>query len=110
MFRFEDTKHSRNWNADYIGNWYSNDGFENPGDETGDLIDLSAIDADTTTEGNQAFTFGDKGEKGSVWVVKKWGELQVRANTDDDNDFELLIYIYNNGTSASDFTAADFIL
>jgi Ca2+-binding RTX toxin-like protein len=78
-----------------------------------DKIDLSAIDADETTEGNQAFTF-----VGEATFSNKAGELRssrvddktslVEGDTDGDGfaDFAILVTV----NSAQPLTATDFIL
>jgi Ca2+-binding RTX toxin-like protein len=77
-----------------------------------DKIDLSAIDADETTEGNQAFTF-----VGEASFSSKAGELRssriddktslVEGDTDGDGvaDFAILVTV----NSAQPLTATDFI-
>ncbi|HEY0012047.1 MAG TPA: hypothetical protein VGB79_04255 [Allosphingosinicella sp.] len=81
----------------------------------GDLIDLSRIDADIETEGDQAFTFvggaafsGQNGELrfenislgGPVWMV------QGDTNGDGVSDFEVILVI----NPADPITASDFLL
>lgn len=80
--------------------------FQGAGAAIGDLIDVTAIDADTTVSGNQAFTFGSTG-KGGLWLVNVGEDTVVRANVDGGAaDFEILIS--DGAINASAYTAADF--
>lgn len=84
-------------------------GFEGAGAATGDLIDLSGIDANGSAEGNQSFEFGGAGA-GQVRVVNGGGVSILLANTDADAAAELRIVIEDYGTRAAAYTADDFIL
>jgi serralysin len=79
----------------------------------GDRIDLRAIDADTTRDGNQAFAFGGTG-KGHVWTAAAGsGRTWVYANTDADNAAELAVLLHDDSyetTRPGDYIAADFFL
>ncbi len=73
---------------------------------TGDKIDLSGVDADTTLAGNQVFTFvgsnifsGDAGE-----LRYQFGSLQVDADGDGQTDFGISL------TGSPTLIATDFIL
>ncbi|HEY0012289.1 MAG TPA: Calx-beta domain-containing protein [Allosphingosinicella sp.] len=79
----------------------------------GDLVDLSRIDTDTETEGDQAFTFigeaafsGEKGElryqneAGNIWKV------QGDVNGDGVADLEFLMVV----TDGDPITVSDFML
>ena len=76
----------------------------------GDKIGLKAIDADTTTKGNQAFEFiGTKafsGDAGELRYVKKVGHTIVYADVNGDrkSDFSILI------DASLTLKATDFIL
>lgn len=111
IFVFSDVEHSTPKNADSI---YK---FDKPGDKAGDLIDLSAIDGDSTTSGKQDLVFdaGASGEIGTVWLEnstkKNDSSIYIYANTDGGDEAELVVRLYNyTGDDASDYTAEDFIL
>lgn len=76
----------------------------------GDRIDLSAIDADPASAGNQAFTFRGTGAftaaAGEVRYSVSGGDVIVRIDTDGDNASEMVILV--KGLTA--LSAADFIL
>ncbi|TPE47872.1 M10 family metallopeptidase C-terminal domain-containing protein [Amaricoccus solimangrovi] len=84
--------------------------FEGAGAATGDTIDLSAIDADTETAGDQAFVFGTAKGKGSLWVVESGDVTHLRGNTDSDTDFEFALEIHDQTVRASAYVAGDFVL
>ena len=86
------------------------DGFDGAGRAGGDVIDLSRIDAVEGTPGDQAFTFGDERGEGRVWAESSNGVTLIYGDTDDDADVDFLIRIADGGTTAADYTAADFIL
>ena len=70
-----------------------------------DVIDLSAIDADTSTTGDQAFTFaGTTATANSVWYETDGTDLHVYADVDGDAsaDFEIQL------DSVTSLTDADF--
>lgn len=85
--------------------------FEGAGSLAWDLIDLSAIDADTTTAADDAFTFNSV-QKGGLYIIDNLdGTLEIRLNTDADATPEMRITISGlTFGSASLFTATDFIL
>ncbi len=83
--------------------------FDAPGAGAGDLIDLSAIDANTLTTGNGAFTFGSTAT-GGLSLVSQGSSTLIRGNTDADAAFEFAILITDGATSHTSYTAADFIL
>lgn len=78
--------------------------------EQGDKIDLSRMDADVTTDGDQAFTFiGGKpftGEAGELRVLRTDGGRIVAGDVDGDGvqDFEIFV------ANATGFKGSDFIL
>ncbi|WP_372088196.1 type I secretion C-terminal target domain-containing protein (plasmid) [Tistrella mobilis] len=74
----------------------------------GDRIDLSEIDADRGTAGNQAFTFiaygAYSGTAGEVRIGPSDGGLVVAADTDGDKVSDLVIFLEGvHGLTASDF-------
>ena len=83
--------------------------FDAPGVGAGDVIDLSAIDADTLTTGNSAFTFGSTAT-GGLSLARQGTSTLVRGNTDADAAFEFAILITDGATAHTSYTAADFIL
>ncbi|WP_374301818.1 DUF4082 domain-containing protein [Paracoccus sp. (in: a-proteobacteria)] len=83
--------------------------FEGAGRSGGDVIDLRAIDADTTASGNQTFNFGDKG-KGGVWLLDDGGVTILHANTDGDTAAEVELFIHDNGVAAADYAPWDMLL
>jgi serralysin len=84
--------------------------FERPGAQTGDRIDLSAIDANTTAANDQAFAFGTATGKGRLWVANVGNQTVVRGNTDNDAAAEFELAIEDVRVTANQYTAADFIL
>ena len=75
------------------------------GEGSDDELDLSGIDADSTTEGNQAFTFNHSGSAsgtpGELWCVTTWiddatvsWEFFGDLDGDSSADFQLLIYTF----------------
>lgn len=65
-------------------------------EDTVDVLDLSGIDADTTTAGDQAFTyvfFEPTGTPGQLWARQENGHTYVWGDVDGDDvaDFELVI-------------------
>ncbi|MBB5224373.1 subtilisin family serine protease/subtilisin-like proprotein convertase family protein [Amaricoccus macauensis] len=83
--------------------------FDGAGAAAGDRIDLSAIDADISAAGDQAFVFGGTG-KGHVWCVDRGGITSILANIDNDPGADFRIDIYDGGIRATAYGAADFIL
>ncbi len=72
-----------------------------------DLIDLTALDADTAQAGNQAFAFSTSGAAAnSIWVVDTGADLMVQGdmNGDASADFEIQLMGINS------VTATDFLL
>lgn len=83
--------------------------FEAAGNNKGDLIDVSLIDADGALGLNNTFVFGSAG-LGGLSVIDAGTDTLVRLNTDNDAAFEVVILIADGGVLASSYTAADFIL
>lgn len=76
----------------------------------GDRIDLSSIDARTTTAGNQAFTFigtAEFGNKaGELRYLKKDGNTYIHGDVNGDSTIDFSIRL----DAAIDMRATDFIL
>ena len=75
----------------------------------GDIIDLSGIDADTITSGDQAFTFTDAfhGVAGELYVSQIGKTLfYVQGDTNGDSNVDFVLQV----TSPTALVAADFIL
>ncbi|MGO1076595.1 calcium-binding protein [Inquilinus sp. CA228] len=81
----------------------------NQGD--GDRVDLSAIDADTTAVGNQAFTFigaaAFSGQAGELRFLHIQGPDNIQGDVDGDGHADFRIDLYSDVLA---MTAADFIL
>ncbi|MCJ8054194.1 M10 family metallopeptidase C-terminal domain-containing protein [Shinella curvata] len=75
-----------------------------------DIIDLSAIDANTTKSGNQAFTFiksdGFHGKAGELRYEKKASDTYVYGDTDGDGKTNFVLHF----DDALTLTKADFLL
>jgi hypothetical protein len=89
--------------------------FDRTGATEGDLFDLSRIDADRTTPGDQTLIFGGGQGKGSVWVENDTAPdstaTLLYANVDDDADPEFLVRIFDGRANrASEYTEDDFAL
>ncbi|MGP3696597.1 calcium-binding protein [Rhodobacter sp. NSM] len=71
-----------------------------------DRIDLSGIDADTTTAGNQHLAFSNSARAHSVWVTDVGEDLVLRADVTGDRaaDFEIRL------TDVAAFGAGDLLL
>ena len=119
VFRFtrrSDSPFSMNphaWDGDTIAADGRTRAFEGAGRYGGDVIDLSAIDANTTLRGDQAFTFtGSRSQgPGSVWVQEGWGGdsiVYVQASSHDEP--AMMIRIADGGIAASLYFSGDFIL
>lgn len=70
-----------------------------------DKVDLHALDADTLTDGDQAFAFSNSGPAAnSIWVVDTGTDLIVRGDLNGNTtaDFEIQLMGINSVT-ASDF-------
>jgi hypothetical protein len=79
----------------------------------GDLLDLSGIDADSNTEGNQAFTFigsnaftDQAGQLRAGLVFGNTWLVEADVNGDGDADFQLVV----NVSDAHPLTSSDFLL
>ena len=88
--------------ADVIG-----DGPLGDGDQvwnSGDKIDLSAIDANAKIAGKQAFTFWSSASANSVWFDSSTSTVFADASGDTKADFAVVVIGVNS------LSAADFIL
>ena len=83
--------------------------FEGAGVSGGDRIDLSGIDANVRTSGNQAFVFGGTGI-GRVSFANSGTDSLLRCNIDADKAFEFELLIEDAGVLASAYKALDIIL
>ncbi|MEP1610625.1 MAG: Calx-beta domain-containing protein, partial [Roseobacter sp.] len=95
------------------------DGIDGVGSVGGDRIDLSSIDADVTSGGDQAFTFlgelttaqGLAAGPGALWVENVGNQTRVFGSIDNDGNIDLSIRINDGaGTTASDYFLGDFLL
>jgi Ca2+-binding RTX toxin-like protein len=82
--------------------------------ETGlDRLDLSAIDANTTLAGDQAFTLGSlaAGQAGRLQITTPAGQswTLVQADVDGDGAADLAVIVYG-ATGQAMLTAGDFVL
>lgn len=85
--------------------------FEGAGAAGGDRIDVSAIDANWSLAGNQAFVFGSSHDLGRLWAVDVGDVTHVRGNITGDAAPEFDLAINDGaGVHASDYAAVDFIL
>ena len=83
--------------------------FQGAGNAAGDLIDVKAVDANTTLSGDQTFVFGSTG-KGGLSLIDVGGNTLVRGNIDNSAAFEFELLIIDGTVGASAYTAADFVL
>lgn len=83
--------------------------FDGAGAAAGDLIDLSAIDANLTVAGDQAFVFGGR-SAGHLWAVDRGTTTTILANVDSDPGADFRLDILDGGVLAAAYGAADFIL
>jgi len=84
--------------------------FEAPGKGKGDIIDVSAIDADDSRGGNQPFIFGVE-RQGGLWLKDIGDVTVVHGNIDQDPTAEFVVYIHDGaGIRAEDYSRADFLL
>lgn len=96
------------------GSW---DAIEDPGRRGGDRISLGLIDADTGTDGDQAFVFATGydpdwlNQAGRLWVADVGSNTMVRGTIDAvaGYDFEIMI-VDGADVSAANYRSVDFIL
>lgn len=84
--------------------------FEGAGEAGGDVIDLSAIDANETLAGDQAFRVDWSKEAGSMLCFAAKGLSRLRAFTDDRKGADFALDIQDAGAFAASFTAQDLLL
>jgi serralysin len=84
-------------------------GFNAPGRPAGDLIDISALDADLGRSGNQAFTWGFS-DKGGLWFKNAGAVTLVQANMDSDRHADFALRIFDGDVRAGAYHANDFVL
>lgn len=88
--------------------------FDSPGTFVADVIDVSAIDADTTIEGNQAFVFIGTAAftgPGQIRVQAGGVDTLILFNTDADSSTEMEILSRDGSAYApEDYVASDFLL
>ena len=109
VFRFTSIFHSLLADPDEIG------GFDRAGGTAGDLFDLSLIDADRTTPGNDTLVFGAGQGKGSIWLENDTAKGSLSTllylNVDNDADAEFLLKISDGRSiTANEYSTADFVL
>lgn len=86
--------------------------------ETEDRIDLSAIDADLTVQGNQQFVFlGERSDTEgaawgprALWVHNSGTTTYLHGNVNGDGIIDLTIRIADGNTTADDYWSGDFYL
>ncbi len=88
--------------------------FDSPGTFVADVIDVSAIDADTTLDGNQAFVFIGTAAftgPGQIRVQAGGADTLILFNTDADSSTEMEILSRDGSAYApEDYVASDFLL
>jgi Ca2+-binding RTX toxin-like protein len=107
VFCFADARESRRGAPDTIRPGNGAPAFENAGPGAGDLIDLSAIDADPSLAGNQDFILDQSRGPGHVWFLERHGETVLRASAGSGGEMKLVI---DDGAVPSlAYGAADFL-
>lgn len=83
----------------------------------GDKIDLSAIDADISTAGNQAFSYGGSEDAGPLtrsvghyWFANENGATFLNANNDLEDDIDFRLRIVDGDVLAAAYGEADMIV
>lgn len=112
IFRFSGIEHSEPGAVDMVLD------FANPGPGgAGDLLDLSAIDANTGIPGNQNLLYGGSEgngpltmEVGYFWFVNNNSYTILNANIDTQDDIDLRISIDDGVLLASAYTEHDVIV
>ena len=110
VFRFLSTSGSTSSRRDIIQGDAGAAGFDRPGAQLGDRIDLSAVDANTGAVGTQHFVFGTSHGVGRLWAVDSGNLTLIRGNSGADAAPEFEIAIQDGNVHASAYTGADFIL
>ncbi|MDW3223921.1 MAG: hypothetical protein R8G34_13720 [Paracoccaceae bacterium] len=94
------------------------DGIDGVGAQGGDIIDLSAIDADETVGGLQAFNFlgqattaqGIAAGAGTLWVEDVGSQTRIFGNVDGNASVDFAIRVNDGaGISAADYAVDDFV-
>ena len=95
VFDFNTAGHSTQGSRDTIRAGDGADAFEDAGAAQGDRIDVSGIDADTGSGGNDVFTFGGFGGLGvgTLSLIEDGGITIVRGNTTAGGGFEFEVAI-----------------
>lgn len=101
-----DSPFNANYTIDWIRDW-----------ESIDTIDLSAIDANSTIAGNQAFNFVGYSygtpvghlDPGELAIAGFGGELYIVANTDTDDAWDFAISLWSSAGEMG-LTSGDLIL
>lgn len=109
VFVFERTAHSEGAGADVLRAADGGLAFDGAGSALGDVIDLSAIDANQPLAGNQAFVFGSRAT-GGIWLENVGGNTVLFANNDRDAAADFRLVIEDGGVLAEAYRASDFIL
>ena len=114
VFDFNTAGHSTGLARDIIRAGDGADAFENVGGAQGDRIDVSGIDADTGSGGNDVFTFSGFGGPtgvGTLSLVNVNGITIVRGNTTAGGGFEFEVAIEDGfAIFAGNYAASDFVL
>ena len=114
VFDFNTAGHSTGVGRDVIRAGDGADAFENAGAVQGDRIDVSGIDADTGSGGNDVFSFSGFGGPtgvGTLSLVNVNGITIVRGNTTAGGGFEFEVAIEDGvGVFAGNYAASDFVL
>jgi len=86
--------------------------FDAPGVTVGDVIDLSRVDADVTTSGDQAFAWSglSPGGTGTLWLSRNGALTLVNGNIDSDAVIEFQLMIEDGSAAASAYKVQDFVL
>lgn len=113
VFEFNQTLESFGTDVDLI------DGIEGIGAFGGDRIDVSGIDANELTFGDDAFVFlgavssfvGITFGPGALWVENVGTQTRLYGSVNNDSTIDFEVHINDFATfTASDYTAADFVL
>ena len=114
VFDFNTAGHSTGLARDIIRAGDGADAFENVGGAQGDRIDVSGIDADTGSGGNDVFSFSGFGGPtgvGTLSLVNVNAITIVRGNTTAGNGFEFEVAIEDGfAIFAGNYAASDFVL
>lgn len=110
-FIFTTTADSRPGASDVIAAGDGALAFEGAGVAGGDVIDLSAIDANALISGNQTFTWSTARTAGTAYLADSNGSTVLYAHTDNDGvaDFALII-ADGAGITARSYIGSDFVL